>query len=43
MYETPIEPKNYMTLWLENFFQNATPVDHLPFGWCVYREGLDWD
>ena len=40
-----MEQKNetWMTLWLEHFFQNATPVDNLPFGWCVYREALDWD
>lgn len=43
MDEAPMEPKNYMTLWLEHFFQNATLVDDLPFGWCVYCEALDWD
>lgn len=43
MDKASIEPKNYMEIWLEHFFQNATSVDDLPLGWCVYREAVDWD
>lgn len=33
----------WITLWLEHFLQNAELVEELPFGWCVYREAVDWD
>ncbi len=38
-----IEHKDYMTFWFEHFFQNSMLIDNLPFGWCVYREVLDWN
>jgi len=38
-----LQNRIWMTLWLEHFFQHATVVEELPFGWCVYREAVDWD
>lgn len=35
--------KHYEYYWIEHFLKHATLVDELPFGWCVYREALDWD
>ena len=33
----------WSVVWLEHFLQHATLVEELPFGWCVYREAVDWD
>lgn len=38
-----IESEHWLTLWLEHFFKNATLVENLQHGWCVYREALDWN
>jgi hypothetical protein len=35
--------KPYEYYWICHFLKHATPVDTPLFGWCVYREALDWD
>lgn len=30
-------------VWILHFLKFAKPVNTLPFGWCVYREALNWD
>lgn len=30
-------------VWTCHLIRQARPVTELPFGWCVYREALDWD
>lgn len=35
--------KPYEYYWICHFLKFATPVDDMPFGWCVYREPLDFD
>jgi len=30
-------------VWVCHLIRHAKPVTALPFGWCVYREAIDWD
>jgi len=30
-------------IWVCRLIRQSEPVVDLPFGWCVYREALDWD
>lgn len=30
-------------LWVCHLIAHSKLVIDLPFGWCVYREALDWD
>lgn len=34
--------KPYEYYWIEHFLKHAILVDTLPFGWCVYREPVDF-
>lgn len=30
-------------IWVCHLIRNATVVNTLPLGWCVYREALDFE
>lgn len=30
-------------LWISHFLKFAKPIETLPFGWCVYREAIDFE
>jgi len=34
--------KPYEYYWICHFIKNSKQVNNLPFGWCVYREPVDF-